>query len=88
MDFYIPKYNTAIELQGKQHFKPIKYFGGEERLNEQIERDWRKIKLCEKNGVKLLHFAFLKEDIFKDCGYDVINNIEELIDKIKNGEEK
>lgn len=88
LDFYIPKYNTAIELQGKQHFKPIKYFGGEEKLNEQIERDWRKIKLCEQNGVKLFHFAFLKENIFKDCGYDVINNIEELIDKIKNGEEK
>lgn len=86
LDFYIPKYNVAIELQGKQHFKPIEYFGGEERLNEQIERDWRKIKLCEQNGIKLLHFAFLKENIFKDCGYNVINNIEELINKIKNGE--
>lgn len=87
LDFYLPKHNIAIELQGKQHFKPIKMFGGDERFEKQIERDWRKIKLCEQNGVKLLHFAFLKEKEFENCGYEVINDVDKLISIIKESVE-
>ncbi|MBR6515289.1 MAG: hypothetical protein IKT40_00390 [Bacilli bacterium] len=57
LDFYLPKYNIAIECQGEQHYKPIKHFGGEKRLKEQIERDKSKKDLCEQNNVKLLYFA-------------------------------
>ena len=87
LDFYLPKYNIGIELQGIQHFKPIKYFGGDEKYNKTIERDWRKIKLCEQNGVKLLHFAFLKEKDFENCGYEVINDVDKLISIIKESVE-
>ena len=33
LDFYLPKYNMAIECQGEQHYKPIEYFGGEKEYN-------------------------------------------------------
>ena len=87
LEFYLPQYNIAIECQGKQHFKPIKYFGDKESFEKQIERDWRKIKLCEQNGVKLLHFAFSKEKDFENCGYEVINDVDKLISIIKESVE-
>lgn len=31
-DFYLPYYNTCIEYDGVQHFKPIDYFGGEKEF--------------------------------------------------------
>ena len=34
-DFYIPDRNIVIEYNGEQHYKPIKYFGGEKELNEK-----------------------------------------------------
>lgn len=83
----MPKYNIGIECQGEQHFKSIEYFGGEEKLKNQIERDYRKIKLCEQNGVKLLHFTFLKEKEFENCGYEVINDVDKLISIIKESVE-
>ena len=64
----------------------IKYFGDKESFEKQIERDWRKIKLCEQNGVKLLHFAFLKEKEFENCGYELINDVDKLISIIKERE--
>ena len=62
LDFYLPKYNIAIECQGEQHYKSIKHFGGEERLIKQIEKDKLKKQLCDENNVKLLYFANEKYD--------------------------
>lgn len=55
LDFYLPDYNTAIECQGIQHFKPIEYFGGDTSFKKQVERDKVKMELCEKHGVKLIY---------------------------------
>lgn len=60
LDFYLPEYNIAIECQGKQHFKPVKYFGGKNSFLKQVERDKRKNKLCKENGIDILFFS--KED--------------------------
>ena len=46
LDFYLPDYNTAIECQGEQHFKPIDFYGGEEKFKRVLENDLLKIKLC------------------------------------------
>lgn len=62
LDFYLPEYKIAIECQGEQHYKPIKHFGGEERLIQQIEKDKLKKQLCEENNVKLLYFSNEKYD--------------------------
>lgn len=61
LDFYLPEYNIGIEVQGDQHFKPIKYFGGEEDLRVRMYRDIVKVKLCNKNDLKLIFVT--KKDI-------------------------
>jgi len=47
-------YNTCIEYNGRQHYEPIKYFGGEEILFEQLIKDEIKRKYCENNNIILL----------------------------------
>lgn len=53
-DFYLPKYNTCIEFNGIQHYKPINLFGGLKALNKQIKHDKIKIKYCYNNKISLL----------------------------------
>lgn len=55
LDFYLQEYKIAIECQGKQHFEPIEYFGGQKTFDEIVERDKIKKNLCLKNGVKILY---------------------------------
>lgn len=57
LDVYIPSLNIAIECQGEQHYRPIKYFGGEQTLIKTQERDKRKETLCRENGVKLIYYS-------------------------------
>ena len=73
LDFYLPNYNIAIECQGRQHFEPVKDFGGEKTFKESIYRDEKKLNLCKNNGVKLLyydsehnHTEFLGEIVYND----------------------
>ena len=57
LDFYLPKYNMAIECQGIQHFRPVDFFGGKEYFIKTIERDNIKQQLCENNGIKIIYFT-------------------------------
>lgn len=73
LDFYLPDYNIAIECQGRQHFEPVKDFGGEKTFKESIYRDEKKLNLCKNNGIKLLyydsehsHTEFLGEIVYND----------------------
>ena len=83
LDFYIPKYNVAIECQGMQHFKPL-CFGGiskedaERKFKETLRLDEKKRKLCEENGVKLLYYSRLGIDY----PYFVYEDKKELLNKI------
>lgn len=61
LDFYLPKYNIAIECQGRQHFIPVDKFGGEEAFKDTVDRDVVKKNLCEENGVRLCYFSDLKQ---------------------------
>ena len=67
-DFYLPDYNIMIEFNGKQHYEPIKFFGGQEGFNYLQERDKIKENYCLENQIKLVIIR-----------YD--NNIEEIIKK-------
>jgi hypothetical protein len=62
LDFYLPKYNTAIECQGEQHFQPIKYFGGIDKLKIYQKRDETKKLLCKQNNVKLIYINYFDTD--------------------------
>lgn len=81
LDFYIPKYNVAIECQGKQHF--IKESGWrkdskEEEFNKLVERDNKKRKLCEEHGIKLLYYS----NLGIEYPYKVYEDKNELLNEI------
>lgn len=55
-DIYINDLNIGIEYQGIQHFKAIKYWGGEEALIKLKERDIKKRQICKSLGIPLIYF--------------------------------
>ena len=57
-DFYIPDLNMLIEAQGVQHYKSIKYFGGQEKLNRQQRKDQIKKDYCSANNINLLEIKY------------------------------
>ena len=57
-DFYLPDYNMCIEFQGRQHFIPIAYFGGEKALIEQQLNDGLKEVFCKNNKIPLLNINY------------------------------
>lgn len=88
LDFYLPEYNTGIECQGEQHFKPVDFGGkkdGSAELNfqKQTKRDREKKIACDKNGIKLIYFS----NVNVIYPYKVITNKDELLKEIKNGKE-
>lgn len=50
-DIWFPRWNIAVEYHGVQHFEPVEFFGGQEAYLKNLERDKRKQKLSEDNGV-------------------------------------
>ncbi len=56
--FNYKRKKIGIEYQGKQHFEPIIYFGGEKSFIKTQERDKRKKDLCEKNNVHLIYYNY------------------------------
>ena len=64
-DIYICGLKVAIEYQGRQHFEPVDYFGGQGNFQNQQERDLLKEKLSKENGVSLA-FVYYWEDISSD----------------------
>ena len=72
LDFYIPYKKIAIEVQGDQHFRSIKRFGGEEYLELQKERDYTKKRLCEEHGIKLFYITKKNYNLTEVLNY--INN--------------
>jgi very-short-patch-repair endonuclease len=57
-DFYLPKYRTIIEFDGKQHYEPIEHFGGLEayerlKVNDKIKNDY-----CEDNYINIIRIRY------------------------------
>lgn len=80
IDFYLPDYNIAIECQGIQHFKPIKFWGGDNALQKIQERDKKKQILCNEHNIKLLYYS--QENI--EFPYHVYTNINDILNYIYN----
>ena len=60
-DFYLPKYNLCIEYDGEQHFKPIKFFGGEKGFKQRQKNDKIKTQYCKNNNIELLRIKYDKD---------------------------
>jgi len=72
LDFYLSKYNLAIEVQGEQHFVPIKRFGGEDGFKLRQIRDKYKYDLCLEHGINIFYIT------------KKMNNINELLNILNN----
>jgi len=57
LDFYIPSLKVAIECQGEQHYRPIKFYGGDVKYKRQVESDLIKAQKCANNEVKLIYYT-------------------------------
>jgi hypothetical protein len=77
VDIWFPKFKIGVEYQGKQHFEPIEFFGGEESFFKNQERDIRKKILFKENNCILIEVT---------KGYNIENvtsEIEKYIEEIK-----
>lgn len=61
-DFYIPDRNIMIEFNGMQHYKPIKFFGGQKAFQHIQMRDKIKKQYCLENRIKLLIYNYKELD--------------------------
>jgi hypothetical protein len=75
-DFAVFEYNglkCLIEVNGIQHYRPVEYFGGEDRFKLQQEIDEIKRKYCNKHNICLIEIPYT--DIGK---IDLLRRIEEI----------
>lgn len=57
-DFYLPKYKVFIEFDGKQHYQPIKWFGGEKSYEYLKKCDNIKNNWCYQNNFELIRISY------------------------------
>ena len=84
-DVFIAKLNIAIEYQGKQHFEPVDYFGGEESFKKCRQRDIDKKKLSDEHGVGLIYINYNEEitvQLIKERATEVLKQLSEQKAKI------
>ncbi|MDK0740175.1 hypothetical protein P7A62_00485 [Clostridium perfringens] len=56
-DFFVDNY-LLIEIQGEQHYKSFKYYGGEEKFKRQLEHDRLKREFAKEHGYELLEIPY------------------------------
>lgn len=64
-DFYIPDQNILIEYQGKQHYEPINYFGGEATFKVQQQHDQIKSDYAKEQGYNLIAVPYTEDTLSK-----------------------
>lgn len=65
-DFYLPKYNSCIEYDGRQHYAVIDWFNNEEKFKLIQKHDRIKNDYCKNNDIKLLripYYANVEEEL-------------------------
>jgi desulfoferrodoxin (superoxide reductase-like protein) len=67
-DFYLPDYNTCIEFNGRQHYIPIKIWGGDNTLKEIKKRDKIKMEYCTTNNIPLISIKY-NQNILSKLNY-------------------
>lgn len=67
-DFYLPKYNSLIEYDGKQHYMPVNFCGcsDEDAQKTYIKlknNDMIKNKYCLNNNIKLIRIPYTIKNV-------------------------
>ena len=58
LDFYLPKYNIAIECQGIQHYEAKGMVFNEEKVNTIKQRDRLKYQLCQEHNIPIYYIKY------------------------------
>lgn len=76
-DFFLPDYSMTIECDGMQHYRPIEYFGGQDKFDVLSANDKVKNEYCERNDILLLRLPYTdtEEDIMSLISFYI--NIQE-----------
>lgn len=61
-DFYLPEFNRLIEFDGKQHYEPIPFFGGQEEFEKQQRNDCIKNEYAFQQGIDLVRIPYTERD--------------------------
>lgn len=61
-DFYLPKEKILIEFDGRQHFIPNAFLGGEEEFKIRQEHDRYKNQYALEHGYILIRIPYFDED--------------------------
>lgn len=69
---------SVIEYQGKQHYKSVDFFGGEEEFKKVQKRDFIKKKYCKDNNINLIEITYKDKNIYKVLNEN-LNNLKENI---------
>ena len=79
-DFYLPKYNTLIEVDGEGHFRPLRFHGvtkeeSIESFHRTLYHDNLKNLFCENNNINLVRISYLqiKDETYKKSIQSIIN---------------
>ena len=57
-DFYLPDYNTVIEVDGRQHYESVPFFGGDLGLEQVQQRDAFKTAYCNEHGISIIRIPY------------------------------
>lgn len=58
IDVYFPQLKIALEYQGRQHYAPVAFFGGEDAFRMTQNRDNIKYKKCAEHNIDLIYFRY------------------------------
>ena len=48
----------GLEYQGKQHYEPVKFFGGKSAYKKRLKLDSLKKMRCKRSNINLIEFKF------------------------------
>ena len=84
VDFFIPDINVAIECQGRQHFIKSSLW---EEFEVLLQRDRKKKKLCNDNGIKVIYvinkkYKDMDTELYQEDNTFNVKNLKSVINQI------
>ena len=79
IDFYLPDHNIAIECQGEQHYRPVKFYGGEIKYKQQVNSGKVKYAKCLENHIDLIYYTTLKDIEKNENTFESVLDIKDYI---------
>jgi hypothetical protein len=74
-DFYLYEYNTCIEFDGEQHFRPVSIFGGDDQFIINKIRDNIKNEYCKNKNINLIRIKYneniMEKTYCQNCGKEL-----------------